>query len=324
MLYKNDEKVDLSEEMKQLVYKDLGAKSGQEKDVKFPVVIKMPEYMYTAQRPGSKNTKPDRPASANIRLDAALHDKEGSAHWNYCTGRRKAATGEKWIYFSNDQGVQTNVLSFTDTHSIGKDKIDLLYFLLFLSPLRFIPNESAEHRIKRGVKASSRFQFVVENKEQESMERVSKKQQKLRIDSVLMGDNCMSIDKLRIIAASLHIDNAEGKGEFELRDEVSVLVDAMERSKKTGYDTFEQLAKMDDNTNIKATIQKAIDMKLVRHDIKNNAFVYVKDGKNANKITGVVSNKSLRESLEWFMENHPNNFAELEMVIREAEALVEA
>jgi len=315
MLYRNDELFSVKESKEwEEIKKSLLAK------LKFPMIIKMPAYMYTKS---AGNEKPDRPSNATIPLVVQKNDSNGSVKWDYCTGRDKDKKGN-WQYYYTQQGSKQNRITYTDSMVITKDQIDLAYFLLEISPLRFIPGESEESAIKRGVKKSQRFQYVIEDKEAEAALKINIKKQRMVIESAIMDDDKgLSTDKLRVIAASLHIPNAELKGELELKDELLSHIELMQKNGNNGYSQFMQLSKLDKITSIRAAVQKAVDMKLIKENNKTKSYYYVKDGKEANVICSVIGARTLRESIEFFLEQNPGAFDVLEQTMKEKELATE-
>lgn len=314
MLYKNDE-----------LFSAKGSKEWETikesllKKQKFPMVIKMPSYMYSKSE---GNEKEDRPANATIPLAVHKNDDNGTVKWNYCTGRDKVK--ESWEYFYTGQGVRQKVITYADSMTITKDQIDLVYFLLEISPLRFIPGETKESMISRGVKPSQRFQYVIEDKEAEAGLKINIKNQRRKIENAIMDEEVgLSLDNIRVIASSFHITNADTKGELELKDELLTHIERLQQTGKGGYAQFMQLSKLDKITSVRAAVQKAVDMKLIKENNKTKSYYYVKDGKEANVICSVIGARTLRESVEFHLEQNPGAFDELLQSMKEKELVAE-
>lgn len=319
-LYKNDVLVDMTKEMKQKVYTELGISTDKKKIEKgFEMKIKMPESMYS-KSPG--NEKPDRPAVSVIPLNSQIGGTEGSEKWNYATGRDKNERKGSYEYFANYSGVKSTILSFTDTHTISSKHIDLMYFLLFLSPCREIPGESETQREARGVKSNQKFMFVVENKEKESSVRITDTLKFAKVEMAIL--ETLSLSDVRKIAGAMGISNATEKGELTLRDELLQSVRNAEKAGRKGYDRFIMASKLDEMTEVKYLIQRSIDLKLTKED-GNRSFTYInKEGKRMSEICGTYAGRTLRESVEYHLMNEPAELERLRVAVKEKEMVEES
>lgn len=319
MLYCNDELVQVTDVMRKRVYHELGIADKKGADQKFKMVIKMPTNFYS-QSEG--NEKPDRPAVAVIPMSAQVEGQNGSEMWRYCNGRDHDQKAGKFIYYSTFNGRKQGHLEYADSLTIDGKNIDLIYFLLFYSKLRLMPGETAEQAELRGIKPSQRFQFVVENKEREAATKISNRQKIAKVELAILEG--LPKNDLVKVAMALGLSNSGEKGELELRDEVLSLVIMLEKKGHKGYDKFIEVARLDEKTQIKTSIQKAIDLKLIKEDQRIKKFVYLTDeGKNSNIICGTYAGMTLRESLEHYLETEPAAFDKLEIEISEKDLINE-
>ena len=313
MLYCNDELVQVTDAMKKKVYQELGVKG----DKKFGLVIKMPSSFYS-QSEG--NEKPDRPSVAVIPMSAQVEGPNGSEMWRYCNGRDHDHKAGKWIYYTTFNGRKQGHLEYTDSLTIDGKNIDLIFFLLFYSKLRLIPGETDEQAKLRGIKPSQRFQFVVENKEREAAAKINNRQKIAKVELAILEG--LSKNDLVKVAMALGLSNSGEKGELELRDEVLSLVTILEKQGRKGYDKFIEVSRLDEKAQIKTSIQKAIDLRLIKEDQRIKKFVYLTDeGKNSNIICGTYAGMTLRESLEHYLESEPAAFDKLEIEIAEKDLI---
>ncbi len=274
----------------------------------------MPDYFYTKSE---GNDKPDRPPVAIIPLNVQIGDNDGSAKWNYATGRDKNNNTGKYTYYDNTGGKRNSNLEFTDSFVLKSNRIDLMYFLLFLSPMREIPGETEFQKEARGVKPSQRFMFVVENKEKESMTRVSDTLKFARVEMAILEG--LSSKDARKVAASMGIANAMEKGDFEVRDELLQAVRKMEKAGKKGYDKFLQVSNIDELTEVQFIIQRSIDLGLTKED-GPRSFTYINEaGKRMNEICGTYAGRTLRESVEYYLMNEPVEKERLRIAVEEKE-----
>jgi hypothetical protein len=313
MLYCNDVHKPFTEEMKKKVEAELGGK--------WPMVIRMPDHMYTKT---SANEKPDRPPMSNVPLIADINDPdEGSQRWVYATGRDK--DNDKWVYFNTINGPKQSFLTFTETFTVDKKQIDLAYFLLFLSKGREIPGETLQQQMARGINPNKfRSSFVVQNKEKEAALEMSKRELKRKVENAIMGEKALKLADLRTIASALFISNASEKEEMEIRLEILKTIENLERTKhrdkdgNSGYQIFLKMSKLDEITDIRATIQNCIDMKIIVEDQKETAFYWLSDkGKKQTKITGPIGARTMMESLEHYLKENPNELVNMKTQIEE-------
>lgn len=325
MLYKDDVRVDLTTEMRLKVYNELNVKFDK-KDVekgkfpKFKMVVRMPDSMYQKD---PHNPKPTRPPVSVIPLNAFISGQDGTEKWNYGDNRKKDTKKESWIYAATFQGKEQQHFEFTDTFTFTETKIDLVYFLLFISPMREIPGESTQQRALRGVKENQRFGFVVEQKEKEAASRIEHRKIRAAVEMAIMEG--LSVSDIRFIGSSMGVSNADTKGELELRDELLSVVDRLEKAGKKGYETFVEFSKLDEKTEIASIVQNAIDLSIIKEDQKNMKYVYVNEkGVTTNSITGTIAGRTLRESLEYYLLNNPADFETMKESVKEHKMLVEA
>ncbi len=311
MLYVNDELFTLPQKERDRVYKELGVDPGK-KGGKLKMILKMPDSFYTKTK---DNEKPDRPVVSIIPMNAQRVGDGGSEKWNYCTGRDKNTKGG-YSYFNNIQGRKSATIEFADKLELGEGNIDLMYFLLFLSPLRLIPNETPEQAKLRGVRPNTRFAFVIENKEKEAADRISKQLIYSKVEIAILQD--LGFGDIKKVAGAMGISGFDGKGELTLRDELLTFVVKEEKAGRRGYEKFVSAAKLDEVTEVKSLIQEAIDLKVIKEDPKTKRFCYLNgDGKYATQICGVVAGRTMRESLEYTLLSEPNAVDMLKTALQE-------
>lgn len=307
MLYKNDVKVPWTQAMEKQLMDEIGS---------WPMVVKMPPSAYT-KSPG--NDTPDRPKVHPVPLMAIRGGEEGSETWHYCTQASKNTAGnmEYWVVY---EAVRSKHIDINGSFTIEESRKDLGYFLAFLSPWREIPGETDEEKRARGIKPSQRFLFVIENKEKEAT--AALKNRKARVDIEYDILSKMELSKVREIASAFHIPYVDDMGDMQVRERLLQEIEKIEKKERTGYDKFRKLAKSDENTLIRSTIQKALDLKIIGEDEAKNEYVYLNaKGKRTKAITGPTGTRTLRESVEHYMEHNPAEFDTLQMEITEKEAL---
>lgn len=300
MLYLNGEKLEkLSKSQEDALFKFLGKKKGE----KFDVTIKYPQEAYSQPREkgGGKliNPKPDCPAIVPITYKAIISGDNGSEEWVYCeTTKMKPGTIEL-IY-------SPTALLLDKSLKIPSNQLDKLFFLCMVSPLR----KGSPHASDGG-----RPMFVIENKSEEAKNRIGTKA--LRAQAIVAITSTLQLDKLRIIATSLDIQNVHIMEKEEIEDVLTTYVET-----EQGLKNFNKKANLEEDTILRSLVNECVDRKIIVFNNSNNSWHYAgTEGKKGELITKLIAGKDRIDTMVFFLENDSSEQERLESALANAKIL---
>ena len=203
--------------------------------------------------------------------------KEWNKHYIPYTATISGSAGsETWIYTRTAPTKKDGNLVFKNNgrmvykrfFSLGMDEIDLIFFLEYKCPL-----------IKNGV-------FLIENKAAEAAEKATKLASDVEVQYMIYGENSplSSFPKnLRSLAAAWGVinvleKNQEGEYIIDLnivKNELFEAVKAGEKRSERGFEEFMGSLKAHKLVEKRATIQQALDRKLIKYVSKEYKYIYL-------------------------------------------------
>lgn len=305
MLYKNDEKyVPSAAEIKNL-----------EKIVgnKFPVTFKMAKGLYS-QNP-NKPLRTEFPGGVIINFEERVDDPtEGSVKWNYCELPPRKQDGNI-MYYTDGRGA---LFVSGPKFSVAKSKIDLLYFLVFVSKsIKVIHKDASPY--------TTNPLFVLEDTHLEALERNKEREKRAQVEGALFGHQKLVQSEVVRMAKAFRVPNAENMTDDEVRDSLYNAVQAREqdKNKKDGYSTFLELCDNKQRVEILGLIQRGKDMRRLTYEQRSAKWWLMdENGKKAGEVCRLMSGKTPDESLEYQATTNEEVAKILERGIPEVEAAV--
>lgn len=244
MLYKNDERYNLTSDDVKKVEKMVNGR--------FPVTFVTSKTRVSQSDQKGKSSK--RPPGVLVPFEAILfNDKEGSVKWNY-TKVPPIINRDGVKYYSNTEAGYQFMASWT----IGKDRIDLLYYLLFCSNIvKGSPGcreGGAELQIDDRIKSAKERNFI--------------RERRVAIEGAIYGSRAMPITDLKRIAKAFQVGAIETMESDEIKDALMLAIEAREQSTSDGYSYFDELTDNKEKQLVFAAVQVLKDNKLVSY---NNA-----------------------------------------------------
>lgn len=280
MLYLNHEPVQFTAQMRKEVEEFTGGK--------YPVIIKWPKDIYSTPK-SSKNKRRDRPPITIIPYKAVVHGENGTELWIYSdTPAKKNKEGQN-LYSPIH-------MELDEMAAIGKEKMELLYFLIFKSTVRL-----NSKNLQPGV----RPMFRIENREKERAAAAELKKIRAKAEYILYER--ITGDDLVTVAMAMNVSNATLMGPNELKETISRRLEI--KGTKEGYEEFLEMLKLEDekdeknsplnrNTQNKAILQKAKDAKLIEADKGGKAWWFLDaEGKRTSKVCDTLAGMSIDQSL---------------------------
>jgi hypothetical protein len=241
MLYKNDEQIKLNKAEIDSIVKHFHGK--------FPVKIVYPQERIVKSRL-AHNRLPDSPNSISFDLKSIVKTENGAEVWRYAeqviidNGGKKRYVPKKF--------------RFNGARFLERNDIELIYFLL----------NKSEH-CKGGKNQGRMVKFVFEDLVTEAEKKAEKKELETKIGMLLYNkDMGLSEERLRLVAKAYFIKNVD---ELTL-PQVKILLEAEIHKSKSGADKFFDMVNADEELNSRASIQKAVDMKLLVYDLDKKAW----------------------------------------------------
>jgi hypothetical protein len=240
---------------------------------KFPVKVVYPPERIVPSRL-KHNRLPDKPNSISFDLKATVRTKNGTEVWRYAENVTvdgkglKKYTPKKFI--------------FNGARFLDRNEIELIYFLLRKS--QYCKGGDNEGRLVK---------FVFEDLISEAEKKVEKKSIDAKINSLLYGDLALPEERLRLLAKAYSIKNVDTL----TFSQVKIVLDGKIHESKEGADKFFNMVDGDQEIDIRVSIQKAIDMNILKFDITKKGWFWItKDGKNVLACK-VPPSKNANESL---------------------------
>lgn len=275
MLYRNDEIFNLKGAPEER------AKIEKFFHKKFPVKVIYPPNRITPSRL-KHNRHPDKPASISFDLKATVKTSMGSETWRYAENVIIGEHGKKEYLPKKFQ--------FDGVKFLDQDDIELIYFLLFKSPHRYLSDEELNdpENKKKGIKQAARPKFMFEDLISAAEKRVEAKKLQQKIDALLYGELALSEETLREVATAMWL-NVEGKTFAQVR----LLIGDSIPKLKGGVDEFFKLTDGDEELKKRCSLQKLINADVLHFDsLKKTWYWKGKNGKEeqACKLAPDVTN----------------------------------
>lgn len=243
------------------------------------------EYLRVNKANGGKI---DRPASFKITFRDFFGDGNGTSEWRWCTGTQ-SPDGRNPIYFPK-------FYLFTGSWTLTEKDIDLIYYLLYIYS-----------RTKGGknITANTRPYLAIEDVVKDAGEVVALRKRKSFVESAILNDEeegGLPEGKLRVLALSLLISNADVKDIDLLRRELLDIVDLQ----KGGYELIKK-AYDEQNSGIgefRALTQQLLDAKIIELQTRGTTTAYYfvdADGKIGSKITNIKKNQPNAEQFAKYL-----------------------
>ena len=273
MLYKNDEPYRLGKpEIDKLIERFHG---------KFPVKVAYPDARIIPSKL-KHNKLPDKPNSISFDLKSTVKTDNGSEIWRYA---ENVVVDNKGVKRYTPKKFLFNGARFLD-----RNDIELIYFLEKKSHHKYLSDEE----MKDGKLPQSRQpKFMFEDLVSDAEKKARKRAQEAKISSLLYGDYALPEEKLRLLAKAYHVKNVDTL----TFPQVKIILDTEIHKDKHGASKFFDMANADDEINIRVSLQKAIDMGILRLDLTKKAWFWVtKEGKDVKACT-IPANKNANEAL---------------------------
>jgi hypothetical protein len=273
MLYVNNERVKLDDPNSKYA-QEFQEKKKEIERVGYPVVLRVLPTWISGSMTTDGQWVQHVPAQFINFTAIEEREDEGSVEWRYSPTPARVKNGETIFQERGKRFFENN----RRTEKLGKDKIDLLFFLIY---------KSGKH--------GKIFEMVDDRAESE--ERVEKKRQQAKLTEVLYGANSPltgNLDRLKTVAQSWGIES-RGKTEAQMLDSLEMAVLQGEKYKTEkgtrGVDDFIEDTKLGEMTQIRAMINQAVEQRIIGFDQSTYTYGWHyldKNGKNKYKIMGLA------------------------------------
>jgi hypothetical protein len=269
MLFKNEEpfRLDMAPEKIKAIEKHFHGK--------FPVkVVYPPERIVKSRLP--HNRLPDKPQSISFDLKAVVKTPNGTETWRYADN-----------VYADNKGIKKYTpkkFIFNGTRWLDRNDIELIYFLL----------EKSEY-CRGGKNEGSKVKFAFEDLVTEAEKKVEKKQLEAKIFNLLFHEDfALPEEKLRAVAMAYSIRNVETL----TLPQVKMRLDGIIHATPDGADRFFKMIDADEEIKTRVSIQKIIDMELLRFDGAKRAWFWQTVGdKGSSMLCKVAPNKTPEATL---------------------------
>jgi hypothetical protein len=282
MLFRNNEKFELTAHHKKEVDKFLNGR--------YPARFIFPKGFYIPNPNPEDYKRVDRPSAAIIPFEEITNDKESDmqVHWRY-TKVPPIPDGKGGYNFSatGDTSIQ-----FKGSMSLGKNDMELLYFLIFISKCG-THNEHATRPI-----------FEIVNKAASAKTLIEKEALEADVKSAIVGS--MKVEKEEIIRVSraFGLTLTADMTEEEMRSEVLHAVKNRENTQKDGYVLFLELINNKERTVLINTLSKIKQLNLITFAPTANSWIEIDStGKRVRDICKVPKGKDADKHLEFQLLN---------------------
>lgn len=269
MLYKNEVPYELSRFQKEIDEIETHFHG------KFPVkVVYPPERIVKSKL--KHNRLPDKPNSISFDLKATVKTPSGTESWRYAEN-----------VIIDNKGVKKYLpkkFRFDGARFLERNDIELIFFLLKKSPYCL-----------GGTNQGRMVKFMFEDLVSEADKKVRKKKIEAKIDGLLYGEDFgLPEAKLRDVAKAYFINNVDGL----TLSQVQIVLSSKIHETKDGPDNFFRMVNADEEIQTRKSIQKAMDMGVLKHDTTKRTWSWETKGeKGSTLICKTPPNKSASESL---------------------------
>lgn len=267
MLYKNDEVVILNDAEIKGIEKQFHGK--------FPVkVVYPPERIVKSKL--KHNRLPDKPASISFDLKSTVKTPKGAEVWRYAENIVIDNKGRKRYL--------PKKFRFNGARYLERNDIELIFFLFNKS--EFCMGGRNQGRIVK---------FMFEDLVSEAEKKNERREIETKIATLLYGQElALSEEKLRRVAKAYFVKNVDSM----TLSQVKIIIENKIHESKNGPDRFFDMVNADDEIKTRVSIQRVIDMEILRYDGQKRIWYWQIAGeKGTTQVCKVPPNKSANESL---------------------------
>jgi len=273
MLYKNDEQIKLNKQEIDSIVKYFHGK--------FPVKVVYPKERIIASKL-KHNRLPDQPNSISFDLKSVVKTADGAEVWRYAeqvivdNGGKKKYVPKKF--------------RFNGARFLERNDIERIYFLL---------NKS--EYCKGGKNQGKMIKFVFEDLVTEAEKKAEKKELEVKIGMLLYNKEMgLSEERIRLVAKAYSIS---GVDDLTL-PQVKIILERKIQESKGGADKFFNMVNADEELNIRSSLQKAMDMRLLVYDDGKRSWGWKTPEGKHEQVCKVPPTKSPMDALyDEFMGN---------------------
>jgi hypothetical protein len=267
MLYKNDE-----------IYRLVPTETKAIEEYfhrKFPVKVVYPPTRIVKSRLPN-NRLPDKPRSISFDLKAVVKTPNGTETWRYADNVLVDNKGNKKY--------KPKKFIFDGSRALDRNDIELIYFLL----------KKSEYCMG-GDNQGSMVKFKFEDLVTEAELKAEKKRLSAKIDNLLYGEELgLPEEKLRLLAKAYFIKNVDTL----TRAMVSNALYNVITSAHDGADKFFSMINADEEIKTRVSIQKIIDMEVLKFDGAKRVWYWQATGEKGSSILcKVPPNKTAQDTL---------------------------
>jgi len=211
-------------------------------------------------------------------------ETEGSVVWNYTKVPPMVKGDEVKFYTNTEAGFM-----FNGMWTLERKDIDLVYFLLFCSNV-----------VKGSKGCKEGYQLLqVDDNIATSRARNLTRERRILVESQIFGSARLHQDDIKRIAKAFSVQNTDAMKDDEIRDALTIAVEAREQRSHDGYAYFNELADSEEKQIVLSALQTLKDAKLVSYNGKTGEwFVLEPDTKKKiQKIGNLKANRTQDESL---------------------------
>lgn len=301
MLFKNNERFEFTKDQRKEVDKFV--------EGRYPVRIIFPKSMYIHNPNTENHRRIDRPSMAIIPFEEIVEDEKTGVkvHWRYT--KVPPTTLANGAY--NFSGCDT-ALMFDGDKSFGKDDMELLYFLLFIS-------RGGTHQ-----KNSQRHTFEVVNKAASAKKMVETEGLRADVMAAIVGRNCIIKSDVIRVSRAFNLTLTADMTESEMRAELLTAVNGREQLEGDGYSLFLELISNDERTEIINMIGKAKQLNIIKFFSAIQSWVELdSNGKKVRDICKVPKGKDPDAHLEFTALNDEDVSEALKASLQDRELILE-
>ena len=266
MLYKNDEKVNLNPAEITAIEKYFHNK--------FPVKIVYPPERIVKSKL-KHNVLPDKPNSISFDLKATVRTGKGIEVWRYAEQVLVDERGRKQYL--------PKKFRFNGARYLERSDIELIYFLLKKS-------QFCQEGENQGKMVKFRFEDLVT----EAEKKTEAKELENKIATLLYNKEMgLSEEKLKLVAKAYFIKNVDDLTFSQLK----IVLDGKIHESKGGPDKFFDMVNAEEELQARASIQKAVDMKLLEYDMGKKAWGWKTVEGKFEQVCKVPPSKSPQDAL---------------------------
>lgn len=311
MLFKNDQKYDLSKDDYKAMAQIVGCSYEGTKFKEYPkggVYIIPPKPQVHKNPDGT--TALSKPAFHIIPYEQNIETTEGTVKWNYCVRPPSFKAGETPIYSGDQEKL------FSHRFAVQQNQSELLFFLCCIS-------KCGAH-----VEGANVVSYQIENKKKEADASINTRMQKVEVEAhILHPITGMHISDITRIAMAMKVENVIDLTANEIRKALLDRIESMEASvHHNGYKTFleftDTTSPVGSRTDLLAGLQMLKDKEIIKyHGVSNKWITQDKNGKKTGTICSLSPGKDKDESLEHHAMTDPEIGELVAKLIKEASSI---